>query len=93
MRQFLLLWLLIWNIIAFLLMGIDKWKAAHESWRIRERTLFLSAILGGSIGAILGMSLFRHKTQHRSFTAGMPAILILQIILARAVTYWGVFVR
>lgn len=93
MTQVLLLWVLLWNIIAFVLMGVDKWKAAHEGWRIRERTLFLSAVLGGSVGALMGMSLFRHKTQHRSFVVGIPAILIAQILLAAAGTYWSVFAR
>ena len=92
MKSIVLLWVLLWNIIAFVLMGIDKWKAAHESRRIRERTLFLSAVLGGSVGALLGMNLFRHKTQHRSFVIGMPAILIVQVLLAVAGTYcWVLF--
>ena len=92
MKSIVLLWVLLWNIIAFVLMGVDKWKATHESWRIRERILFLSAILGGSVGAMLGMSFFRHKTQHKSFTIGMPAILVLQVLLAVGVTYcWSLF--
>ena len=68
------------NCIAFALMGIDKDKARKGAWRIPEKSLFLSAILGGSIGAILGMQTFRHKTQHWYFKYGMPLILILQIV-------------
>ena len=75
-------YLLLINFIAFLLMGIDKNKARHKKWRIPEKTLFLSAILGGSVGSILGMQLFRHKTKHTSFVVGMPCILILQILFA-----------
>jgi uncharacterized membrane protein YsdA (DUF1294 family) len=74
-------YLVIVNILAFLLMGIDKRKAKKGAWRIPERTLFLSALIGGSLGANLGMQLFRHKTKHRSFVIGMPAILIVQLLL------------
>lgn len=61
-------------------MGIDKLKARRRGFRIPEATLFIIAIIGGSIGSILGMYIFRHKTRHRTFTIGMPAILIVQII-------------
>jgi uncharacterized membrane protein YsdA (DUF1294 family) len=74
-------YLVIVNILAFLLMGIDKRKAKKGAWRIPEQTLFLSALIGGSLGANLGMQLFRHKTKHRSFVIGMPAILIVQLLL------------
>ena len=89
----LFIWLLVWNLIAFALMGIDKWKAAHDRWRVPEKTLFLPALLGGSVGAILGMSMFRHKTRHWTFRLGMPAILVLQIALGLAVSYWHTFIR
>lgn len=75
-------YLVIINLVAFALMGIDKGKAKRGAWRIPEKTLFLSAILGGSIGAIAGMQHFRHKTKHWYFKYGMPLILILQLILA-----------
>lgn len=74
-----ILYLLGVNVIAFLLFGIDKKRAIDHSWRIKESTLFLSAIIGGSIGSILGMQMFRHKTKHWYFVFGVPAILILQI--------------
>ncbi len=69
------------NLTSFLLMGIDKYKAIHHKWRISEKTLFISALLFGSIGALLGMYTFRHKTKHAKFVYGMPTILIVQIIL------------
>jgi uncharacterized membrane protein YsdA (DUF1294 family) len=80
--KYFLLYLLLINAAAFLLMLVDKLKAKKNRWRIPERTLFGSALLGGSIGALLGMYTFRHKTKHLSFTLGMPAILIAQVALA-----------
>lgn len=87
MQEVALLWLLVWNLAAFALMGVDKAKARRGRWRIPEKTLFLSALLGGSVGAVLGMSLFRHKTQHRSFRLGMPLILCLQVLALLALTW------
>lgn len=87
MQELALLWLLGWNLAAFALMGVDKAKARRGRWRIPEKTLFLSALLGGSVGAVLGMSLFRHKTQHRSFRLGMPLILCLQVLALLALTW------
>lgn len=75
------IYLVIVNLIAFLLMAMDKSRARKHQWRIPEKTLFLSAILGGSIGAIAGMYTFHHKTKHWYFVIGMPAILIVQIAL------------
>ena len=73
------------NIIGFALMGIDKYKAKKRAFRIPEATLFIVALIGGSIGSILGMYAFRHKTRHWYFVYGMPAILVLQIILVIAI--------
>lgn len=70
------------NLIGFSLMGIDKKRAIRGAWRISESSLFLTAVLGGSIGCILGMQFFRHKTKHWYFKYGMPAILILQVAAA-----------
>ena len=70
------------NILTFLVFGIDKWKARSGKWRIPEATLIGMSIAGGSIGALLGMYLFRHKTQKRKFNLGIPAILIVQAVLA-----------
>ena len=69
------------NLTGFCLMGIDKTKAVKGAFRIPEATLFLVALIGGSIGSIAGMYTFRHKTRHFTFVYGMPAILILQVIL------------
>lgn len=83
-RGYLLLaaiYLLVLNFIGFLFMYTDKMRAQKNRWRIRESTLFLIAAAGGSVGSILGMKLFRHKTKHLSFQIGMPVILILQIVL------------
>ena len=80
--QILCIYLLVINLVLFAMMGIDKYKARKGLWRIPEKTLFVTAILGGSIGGILGMKLFRHKTLHNSFRFGFPAILILQLALA-----------
>lgn len=84
----LIVYLLIMNVIGFVLMGADKKKSKSGAWRIPEKTLFLPAILGGSIGAIAGMQVFRHKTKHWYFKYGMPAILILQLIAAGAIWYF-----
>ena len=80
--KYFLLYLLLINAAAFLLMLVDKIKARKNRWRIPERTLMLCAALGGSVGALLGMYTFRHKTRHLKFTLGVPAILVAQIALA-----------
>lgn len=81
MTKLILLYLLIINAISLLLMLADKRCAQKDLWRIPEKTLFTAALFGGSIGSILGMYLFRHKTRHWYFVLGMPAILIAQIAL------------
>ncbi len=73
------------NVVLFTMMGIDKRKAVKGKWRIPEKTLFLLAVMGGSVGGILGMYVFRHKTKHWSFKLGFPAILVLQLGLV-----WGI---
>ena len=75
------LWVLALSVIAFAAMGIDKRRARLDRWRIREATFFILALIGGSPGAILGMRLFRHKTRHWYFRYGLPALLLLQILL------------
>lgn len=67
------------NILAFLLMGIDKRRARRNRWRISERTLFLFPALGGALGGIAGMTFFHHKTRHWYFRYGLPALLALQL--------------
>ncbi len=73
------------------MMFIDKQRARHHAWRIRETTLFLTALLGGSLGILAGMYLFRHKTKHRSFVFGIPFILLLQLLLG--VFFWRTTVK
>ena len=80
--QVSVLYLIVVNILTFLVFGIDKRKARKGRWRIPEATLIGLSAAGGSIGALLGMHLFRHKTQKRKFTLGIPAILIIQAVLA-----------
>ena len=77
----LFLYLIGINLLTFLVYGIDKWKAQKARWRIPEDTLIWLAIVGGSVGALLGMYLFRHKTKHRKFQIGIPVILLIQILL------------
>ena len=79
--SFLIIYFVIINIVGFALMGIDKRKAIKRAFRIPEATLFIVALIGGSIGSILGMQVFRHKTRHWYFAFGMPAILVVQIVL------------
>ena len=69
------------NIVTFLVYGIDKWKAKQGSWRISEATLLMLAVIGGTIGALLGMQVWRHKTKHKKFKYGLPLILLAQIAL------------
>lgn len=76
----LLGYFIVMNLIGLSLMGIDKYKAKKRAFRIPEATLFIVAVIGGSIGSIIGMYAFRHKTKHWYFVYGMPFILILQII-------------
>ena len=79
--QIIIIYLLIINILGFAVMGIDKNKAKRGSRRIPENTLFLFAFLGGGIGTIAGMYIFRHKTKKKMFTIGMPLIVILEILI------------
>lgn len=74
-------YLIIINIVGFLMMFIDKEKAKKKKWRISEKNIFLISILGGSIGTTLGMFYFRHKTKHWYFRYGLPLIIIIQVIL------------
>ena len=81
------LYLLLINGVGFLLMGIDKRRAKRGARRISEKSLFLSSLLGGTVGAILGMRVFHHKTKHWYFRYGLPALLVLQLALAGWL-YW-----
>ena len=85
MNEFLhaiVIYLVVINVMTFLTFGIDKWKAKKSKWRIREAALLTLALLGGSVGAWLGMKVWHHKTLHKKFRYGIPAIFILQLIVA-----------
>ena len=91
-------WLVIINLVAFLVFGLDKWKAKRKQKkesvrRVPERTLFLLAAIGGSVGALLGMKVFHHKTLHKSFRFGIPAILALQILIPLGLWVYFTFIR
>lgn len=76
---FLLGWVLLMSVAGFALMGVDKYRARREQWRIPEKTLLTCALLGGTPGVILGMNRFRHKTRHWYFRYGLPLLLLLQL--------------
>lgn len=77
----IIIYLVLVNLLGFASMGIDKKRAVNHKWRISEAMLFFFAIIGGSLGSILGMKTFRHKTKHWYFVWGMPLILIIQLVL------------
>lgn len=81
MNTIFITYILIVNILGYFLMFLDKQRAKKHKWRIPENTLMLVAIIGGSIGSIIGMQTFRHKTKHIKFKFGIPIILVLQVIL------------
>ena len=87
--KLLLYYLLIINAAGFLLMLVDKWKAKKNRWRVRESTLLIVAALGGSVGSLAGMYLFRHKTLHLKFTVGIPLILAAQCFVVVLVMALG----
>lgn len=86
--EFLFAYLLLINAAGYLIMLIDKRKAIKNLWRIPERTMFIIAILGGSLGIYAGMKTFRHKTKHAKFTIGIPLILTIQVILFVFLFIW-----
>ena len=82
------------NSVAFFVYGIDKLKAKRNKWRIPESTLLLLAVIGGSIGALLGMKVWHHKTMHKKFTYGVPLIIVIQILFLNYLFFTSeVFVR
>ena len=80
--KILLAYLALVNLLTFVLYGVDKRKAQKGAWRVPEKTLLLLPLLGGSVGGILGMQTFRHKTKHWYFKFGLPVMLVLQLALA-----------
>lgn len=77
----LLSWVAVMSLAGFVLMGVDKYRARRDMWRIPEKTLLTCALLGGTPGVILGMNRFRHKTKHWYFRYGLPALMIVQLAL------------
>ena len=82
LHSYLAYCLLAINAVAFIVYGIDKYKAKKAKWRISEATLLLMAVIGGSIGAWVGMRIWHHKTMHKKFKYGIPVIIIFQVALA-----------
>ncbi len=76
----ILVYLLFINVVTFIAFGVDKRKAKHNKWRIAEKTLLELAAIGGSVGALLAMRMFHHKTKHKKFYIGVPVIILLQIV-------------
>ena len=89
--KYFIIYLIIIDLIAFITMYLDKRKARYGKWRIPEQTLFILALIGGSIGAIAGMYTFRHKTKKLRFSIAFPMILILQIVLMFSI--WNDFIK
>lgn len=88
MVDYLISYLVMMNAVGLAVMGLDKKKAINNQWRIPEKSLFLVSIIGGSIGTLAGMYLFRHKTKHWYFVVGMPLILIAHVVIG-----WFVYNR
>ena len=87
LKAIIIFYLVIININTFFLYGIDKWKAQRSRWRVPESVLLGMAAIGGSVGAWLGMQVWRHKTQHAKFRFGVPIILIVQVALLVWILY------
>ena len=81
------IYLILINAVSFLLMLIDKYKARKKLWRIPERLLLSTAFAGGSLGALIGMYMVRHKTKHLQFVLGIPIMLVIHIMIAVAILY------
>ena len=86
-RHLILVYLAVITVVTFLVYGIDKWKAQHKRWRIPENVLLGLAAIGGSVGAWLGMQVWHHKTQHKKFKYGVPAIFVAQVAVILFI-YW-----
>ncbi|MBP5359192.1 MAG: DUF1294 domain-containing protein [Treponema sp.] len=90
--KIILIYLLVMNLIGFLMMGIDKNKARKQAWRISEKALFLTSLIGGSLGTWIGMYVFHHKTKHWYFVVCMPLIFFLHVGLAGYLLWkFGIF--
>lgn len=85
--KLILIYLLAINVFAFFLYGIDKWKAKRSKWRIPEMTLLSIAVIGGSVGAWIGMKVWHHKTMHKKFKYAIPLILFAQIAIVLFISF------
>ena len=83
-----IIYLAVINILTFFMYGVDKWKAKRSKWRVSEAALIWMAVLGGSIGAWLGMKAWHHKTQHKKFQYGIPLILFTQVVVIAVLKYY-----
>ena len=89
LRHIAFAYLVIVNLVTFIMYGIDKWKAQKSKWRFSEAMLLKLAIIGGSIGAWLGMKTWHHKTMHKKFKYGIPAIIIIQLLIFIIIIYYA----
>ncbi len=90
-RDILTIYAVVINLVSFIIMGWDKRAAIKDQFRISESTLFILAIIGGSIGSLLGMKIWHHKIRKIKFLIGMPLVLLLQIVLLFLITHNGLF--
>ena len=81
LQKIIVIYLIVINVVTFFIYGIDKWKAMRSKWRISEAMLLGLAVIGGSIGAWLGMKVWHHKTMHKKFKYGIPAIIVTQLFI------------
>ena len=89
MKLIVLYYLVIINFIGFIIMGYDKRRAIKNKWRVPEKSLMSVSLIGGSVGMLLGMKFFRHKTKHKLFTIGVPLILIIEVLV---ISYFKVII-
>ena len=82
--RILMYYLIAVNVAAWIMYGLDKWKARSGKWRISERTLLIVALIGGSVGALTGMLMFRHKTKKPKFVVGIPVMLVVHCVIVAA---------
>ncbi len=85
--RYLMYYLIIINIAAWIMYGLDKWKAKSGAWRIPERTLLLTALAGGSVGALAGMLLFHHKTRKPKFMIGVPVMFAVHCVIVGVIVH------
>ena len=86
--RYLMYYLIVINIAAWLMYGLDKWKAKSGAWRIPERTLLLTALAGGSVGALAGMLLFHHKTRKPKFMIGVPVMFAAHCVIVGVIVHY-----